>query len=232
MIYSSLRALTLLLLISPAMPAQQPPAPKPKAPPMEKFGDNLFRIGNVRVDTAKRELKVGGKVNDTQALEFIAGTKGGAKGYETAFELDTDALMFNMGLILIGLDKEKGVPSKIHFDPATPQGDPVEIWIEWDSKDGKKKMHAEEVVWNVQDKTPLPAGLWVYTGSTILDDGRFLAELAGVLVGFVHAQEPLIERTSFKQTGYGALQLNSTVGLTPGTAVTVIVKAVPKPQKR
>lgn len=235
MIRPLIRILTLLLCVAPVVSGQRAPlplpVPKPKAPPVEKLGDNQFRVGNVRVDTAKHELKVSGRVNDTQALEFIAGTTGGAKNYETAFELDTDAVMFNTALILIGLDKSKGVPSKYRFDPTPPQGDPIEIWIDWDSKDGRKNMRAEDVVWNIAEKGPLGPGQWVYTGSTTLDDGRFLAEMAGVIVGFVHAQEPLIERTTFRQTAYGMLQLNPNVGLTPGTVVTFTVKALPKAQK-
>ena len=197
-------------------------------PPVEKLGDNLFRIGNIRVDTAKREISVAGKVNRTTALEFIANTKGGMKAYESAFSMDTDAVMFNTALILIGLDKGNGVPTKFHFDPDPPKGDRVEIWVEWTVNGATKKLRAEEVVWNANTKQTLPAGQWVYTGSVFLDDGRYLADRDGVLIGFVHTPAPIIERTAFERVNYGAMQLNSALGLTPDLPVTLSVRAIPK----
>jgi hypothetical protein len=199
-----------------------------KDEPVEKLGENLFRVGNIRVDVAKREVTIPAKVNDATALEFIANTRGGLKAYESALEVNTSAVLFNTALILIGLDKTKGVPTKVHFDPTPPKGDPVEIWVEWNANGVQRKVPAEELIWNYETKKTLPAGQWVYTGSSILEDGRYLAELDGVLIGFVHTPAPVIERTSFEQVQYGFLRLNSSLGLTPGTAVTLTVKALPK----
>ncbi len=80
----------------------------PKSPdPIEKLGDNLYRLGSVRGTTATRELTVSGKVNTAAGLEFIANTKNGFKAYECAIELDTNGLTFNVAMILIGLDKTR-----------------------------------------------------------------------------------------------------------------------------
>jgi len=70
---------------------------------------------------------VRGTVTEAKTLEFIASTKGGFKGYESALELDTNAISFNLALILIGLDREHAVHPRRHFDPIPPKGDPVEI---------------------------------------------------------------------------------------------------------
>jgi len=234
LIWSTIRTTALLLCFAAVLESQQsgPPARPRGADVVEKLGNGLFRIGNIRVDTVKKEISVAGKVNDAPTLEFIAGTKGGAKKYETALELDTNAVMFNMALILIGLDKANGVPTKFHFDPTPPKGDPVDIWVEWDAKDGHHRVPAEEVVWNKETKQPLAAGQWVYTGSVVLADGQYLADMDGVLVGFVHTPAPIIDRSSFEKSAYGLLQINPNVGLLPGTAVTVTLSAVPKGRKK
>ena len=44
----------------------------------------LFRIGEIKVDTTKREASVAGKVNPVETLEFVANTQNGMKAYESA----------------------------------------------------------------------------------------------------------------------------------------------------
>src|SRR3954470_3995390 len=133
------RSITLcVLLLIPALAAGQAreSAPRskdaqasPTPPTVEKLGDNLYRIGNIRVDTSRSEISVPGTINrDVTTLEFIANTRGGLKAYESALSLDTDAITFNTALILIGLNRTRArnTPTA-HFDPATPDGDQVEI---------------------------------------------------------------------------------------------------------
>ena len=55
-------------------PAQPPAAAAPK---VEKLGPNLFRIGQVRVNTTTHEVSVAGTVNTVTVLEFAANAKGG-----------------------------------------------------------------------------------------------------------------------------------------------------------
>ena len=43
-------------------------------------------------------------MNDVEMLEFVANTINGAKAYESALTLQTDAISFNAALLLIGLD--------------------------------------------------------------------------------------------------------------------------------
>jgi hypothetical protein len=116
----------------PADPAAALPQPK-----VEKLGPNLVRLGNIRVNTATKELTIAGTINpDVRTLEFIANAKDGVKAYETAVSLDTDAVTFNAALLLIGLDRSrsKNIPT-VHFDKATPIGDTVEIFIECPKKE-------------------------------------------------------------------------------------------------
>ena len=220
-----------------AMPQQRPPVPTPQPPPgppptkptepVEKLGDNLFRIGAIRVDTAKKEVSVPGVVNDVSVLEFVANTKGGFKAYESALELDTNAINFNLALILIGLDKEHSTASKFHFDPSPPKGDPVEIWVEWDDGGKTRRVRAEQLVYNEMSKQTLTEGPWVYTGSVFIESAGYLADMDGVLIGFVHTPAPIIESPRpLGEGGYGANRLNPSIGLKPGTRVTLVVRAL------
>ena len=200
-------------------------------PAVERLGTNLFRVGTIRVDTAGRELSVAGKINpDVTTLEFIANTRNGLKAYETAITLDTDAITFNTALILIGLDRTKArnVPT-VHFDPATPEGDRVEVFVECPARECAR-MPAERLMYDRESKQTVAEGTWVYTGSSFLPDGRYLAQIDGTLIGFVHNPSTIIEYAAGAGLNrWGSIVLNPTLGLAPGTAVTMTVKAVRPP---
>ena len=248
----SRRILLAGLLLTPVMPlaqapstqapsAQTPPARRPPTPrgplgtpptkpdPVEALGEGRFRVGNIRVDTVKREVSVAGTINDASVLEFVANTKGGWKAYESAIELDTNAITFNVALLLIGMDPANSVPPKMHFDPATPKGDPVDIWVEWTANGKTRRVPAEELVLNTDTKRTLPPGPWVYTGSSInARTNGFLADIEGSLISFVHTPAPIIEHPAPVQRNYGSNRFNPNLGLSPGDMVTLTVRAVTK----
>lgn len=223
----------------PARPPRQsapPPSreygkiPPPTAPAkVEKTGDSTLRIGAVRVDLAKKEVSVDGTINDVPVLEFIANTREGYKAYESAIETQTTAIDFNLGLILIGLDRDRAVRPRFHFDPLVPQGDPVEVSVSWTDGGVRRRVPADDLVYDMSSKKTLPRSQWVYTGSQFLPKSTaFLADLDGVLIGFVHTPAPLIERVEAVPGPYGAARVNPELNLKPGTTVTVTVRALPR----
>jgi len=252
---SRLACAILLLSIGPVAAAQTPAAqqppvapqgPRPPAPrvfgavppptapaSVEKLDANRLRVGNVYVDLKKREVSVAGVINDVPVLEFVANTKGGYKAYESAIEADTNAINFNLGLILIGLDRAKAVRPRFHFDPVTPAGDAVEVWVAWTAEGKERRVRAEELIFDDGRKSTLPISQWVYTGSSFMPNSTaFLADLDGVLIGFVHTPAPLIENAGRVPGPYGTTKVNPTLGLKPGSPVTLIVRALPPPGPR
>lgn len=219
-------ALTAGLTTGTSAAAQQPQG-APTPPPVERLGPNLLRVGNIRVDTAAREFAVAGVTTGVSVLEFVAGTQRGNKGYETAIELETDGVTFNTACLLIGLDPSHSVKSERHFDPRAPQGDPVEIAVSWDENGATRRIDAEQLLYDREKKQALSGSRWVYTGSVVMPNGRYLADLDGVLIGFVHTPAPVIENVAADGVGrYGAIIFNPELGLKPKTRVTMIVRAV------
>lgn len=213
------------LLFSPAAQAQNAPAPPPA---VERLGDKLFRIGQIRVDVAKRELTVSGMVNpDVRALEFIANPKDGHKAYESALSLDTNAVTFNAALLMIGLDPKnaRNAPTR-HFDPATPEGDVVEIWFECQNA-ACAKTPAERLMYDQQKNEVLSGGAWVYTGSGFFPDGGYMADVQGVLIGFVHEPASIIEYTGKGALNrFGFIVPNPMLGLEARTPIVLTIHAV------
>lgn len=213
-------------------------APAAAKPAIEKLKDGSFRIGPIHVDPAKHELSVTGTINDVTILEFVANTQRGPKAYESAITIDTDAITFNTALLLLGLDPKRAVLPTRHFDPKAPQGDPVDIFVDVITRSPlvaggspqSRRLRVEELLFDQRTKKTLPEGPWVYTGSTFVDDGngrRYMAELDGVLIGFVHSPSPVIENPRQGAVdGYGSIVLNPALGLAPDSPVTLTIKAL------
>jgi hypothetical protein len=203
--------------------------PTPTPAPVEKLGPDLLQIASIRVDLAKRELTVPGVVNDVQFLEFLANTKGGFKAYESALELDTNAVNFNVACLLIGLDHTRAVRATRQFDPQPPQGDPVEIFVEWEAGGTRRRVRAEQLIYSKVSKTVLTEGPWVYTGSSfVAQTTRYLAEIEGTLVGFMHTPAPIIESPRPLNGAWGDSIINPELELKAGTPIHLLVRALPR----
>jgi hypothetical protein len=226
MMNQTLIALSSILLL-------QNPAPS-QTPPVERLPDGRVRVEGIVIDVPKRELRLPGFRNTATVLEYLANARAGHKAYESALELDATATGFNVAMILLGVDASRSKPSRYKFDPETPLGDPVEIWVEWkDPKTGETvKVRAEELVYNAQTDRTLDEGRWVYTGSAFTPGGEYLAEVDGVLIGFMHCPEAIVDSPRALDANYGNYQFNPKLierGLEARTEVWVTVRALQVP---
>jgi hypothetical protein len=210
----------------PKQPSSTPPAAQgPNT--VQRIGANEYRIGRVHVDTKSRVVTVPGVVNQVTAVEFGASTKGGMKGYESAVSLETDAISFNLALVLIGLDRANAKPAQRHFDAANAVGDPVAITFEIAGPPGVARgpLPIEALLHDKSTGAEVPPGEWVYTGSMFYGDGRYAADVEGVLIGFAHTPSSIVE--SVKGIGlnrYGSIVVRP--DLRPGMPLTVRITAL------
>jgi hypothetical protein len=231
-----MRALALLISAMTLFAAGRSRQATPVSPPLavEQTSRGQYRMGKIHIDLAKREVSMSGHTNDVRTLEFLANTIGGMKAYESALTLDADAVSFNAAMLLIGLDQSHArVPTK-HFDPATPAGDAVEIWIDLPKTavSPARRIRAEQLIYDKRTGQTMPDGRWVYTGSTFTSDGRYLAEMDGVLIGFVHSPAPIIEHAHGAGiNAYGMVVLNPSLHLDPTVTLRLTVAAVGKAPK-
>jgi len=224
---------------TPLQVIQPAPVYVEKKPPtspsrVEKLSPTSLRVGAVSIDMARKEVSVAGRVNQVPQLEFLVNTKDGYKSYESAIEAECNAIDFNLGLVLIGLDRDRATARpRFHFDPIPPQGDEVEVWISWKAGAEEKRVRAEELVYDDTTKKTMATSRWVYTGSQFFPGSRaFLADVDGVLIGFVHTPAPLIERMEPVPGSFGSVRFNPNLDLAPGTPVTVTVRALPTQKKK
>jgi len=200
-------------------------------PKIQDMGGDRFRVGLIEIDRNRRTFTVPAVVHlEEGAQEYLIAARGGYKGYEAILEAGATPYEFNLACILIGLDDKKTRDPRYHFDPTTIEGDAVEISVSWQTDGGTRRIPAAQLVRDTRNDRTLPVEGWVYTGSTFTPDGQYLAQMDGVLVGFVHDPASIIEHaTGFGQDLYGAVVPNTAVAPPKGTQVTVEVRAIGEP---
>lgn len=221
--------------LPPVMPEPRVEALPPS--PVEKIDATTYRIGEMRLDTKRKVLAVPGTVNDVTVLEFVANTMGGFKAYESALTLNTNAVSFNAALLVLGLDPARSRPSRMQFDPQPPEGDPVELMIEWHDGGNTKHVGIEELLFDQRTGKTLAKGPWVYTGSTfwVSPSGvkQFQAETDGVLIGFMHGPQSIIDNPrNDALSGFGHIILNPQLGLKAGLPITLTVNVLDRKAER
>lgn len=212
-------------------PVYDPPRVMPPPAPVEKLGDDSYRIGEMRLNNRTKELAVPGTVNDAVMLEFIANTLGGYKAYESAITLNTNAISFNAALLVMGIDPAHSRGAEYQFDKRAPEGDPVEITVSWKDGPRDRTVPVEDLLYDQRTKKTLAKGPWVYTGSRFYKTANgqmLLAETDGVLIGFMHGPQSIIDNPrDDARDGFGSIILNPNLGLKAGMPITLTVKALP-----
>ena len=212
----------------PELSGHEDPASKPK---IERLTDGRYRIGSIELDRRAHAFELPGRVIRTAPpLEFLATRPGGVKEYETMLELDANAFELNVACLLIGLDPARATPPRFHFDPEPTDGDRIELLVTWE-QDGATRTEPAHRLLSVGGKAVEDSD-WVYTGSGFFSDGRYMAQLDGTLIGFVHDPASIIEHVPGVGLGdYGAVA--AMPGVTPpeGTPIRLRVRRLDLPSR-
>ena len=131
----------------------------------------VVRIGNVEVDSKRREVRSPGWVNMTEgAIELLACGPGG-KTHESVFVLDVNPVDLQTGLLLLGL--QPGTPPT-GLGEGPPTGTEVNLLVEWMEDGQKREAPAGSFTYNYETKSVMSNVTWIFTGSTV-EDGKFKA---------------------------------------------------------
>ncbi|MCC6442978.1 MAG: hypothetical protein IT210_05905 [Armatimonadetes bacterium] len=245
---------SILLIIAAALPLPAKPAADDRAQPQMKaemksvwkIADGVYRIGKVRVDQNKGHLWIPAKAHmDSGLVEYLAcGPEG--KLHESVLKVEARPIHLQVGLLLLNLKPGRNL--SFQGDPTIPTGSPVEIWAEWKTPSGKKRIRAEEWLRNRVTRRAVPAVRWVFTGSRFIDN-KFAAEGEQSLISVCHDPDAIIDiplEEAGKPKGknvepapspYGGEHSHAfeiIPGLVPrkGTDVILYIKAVPVEEKK
>ena len=123
----------------------------------------------------------------------------------------------------MGLEPKGGL--EYQGDPSSPQGDSVEIWVEWEVNGKKERHRGEDLVFNIPTKRPMTQTPWVFTGSKIVK-GTFMANVEQSLIATYNDPFAIINNplpTGADDTVY---RVNENIVPERGTPITVIIKPI------
>ena len=222
-----------LLLVSAVADEQAAEQPQPKEPeanekfattPVEKLGDERYRIGAITVDRKTSSFSVPGKlIHLTDALEYLAVSSNGMKEYESLLELTTTPGDFNLACILVGLDDDNSVKPRFQFDENKAEGQGVAISLSWDNNGESETLSGANAL-RVGDDA-FDDNSWVYIGSTTGNYGKeFMANAGGTLISFIHDPYSIIDHRNGAGIGnYGLVTANTDILPPIGTAILLTV---------
>ncbi len=171
------------ILLGFGVTAQEPPDPTPATStnlPLKQIGPGIFELGKVRFDKKQRTLRFPAVINQTQGpIEYLIVTSYG-KTHESLLRTDAEPYHIQLALLLLGA--QGAGTNSFPEDGAVPlPGDVVVIELEWKMKGTEKRARAEDFVHNLQTKSIMSKGPWVYNGSLVLN-GTFIAQQDGSIV--------------------------------------------------
>jgi hypothetical protein len=124
----------------------------------------------------------------------------------------------------------------VRYSPALdkqlpPHGPPVQIFCEWDGKDGQKvKVPAYRMMRNVKTKKEMPAMTWIFAGSHVMPDGNYAADKTGYIVSVVNFELTVIDIPELASNANETLEweVNPDVAPPKDTKVTMILEPAAK----
>lgn len=163
---------------------------QPLARPTEK----PIRFRHVTVDRAAREVILDATVvRASYHLEFLL-CRSGTKEYESV--LATQALPSDLHAALLLLGLRPGIPGGyIGDDYVPPRGAKLDIELRWKDKQGKARTASAEdwLKLTGQGGKGRKPEAWVFIGSEVLPDGRYLADETGGIIAVANLGSAVID---------------------------------------
>ena len=176
-----------VLLLSPAQAQENKPIGK------------VVQLDHIRIDLAERKIIIDAEVclaprADYTGLEFLL-SQWGKKTHESL--LHTKARPSDIHAALLMLAIEQGKPARTSPDSGAllpPQGPGLRISLRLTDIQGKQsEIPAEQWLKSIHpNKTPPPTR-WVFVGSQVLADGRYLADIEGTIVSVSNFASSVID---------------------------------------
>lgn len=186
----------------------------------------------IQVDVASRQVRVECQAVRVDApLEFFCVKVGGPE-HETVLRTPARPSDIHLGLLMIGL--EPGEP--VRFSEATqkwqaPHGPPIRITVEFQRNGRTVTLPAARLMRSMKDQTPMPDRPFVFTGSRVMEDGQYAADVTGYVVSIVNFDLTPIDVPQVASNANETLewQVDPDVAPAMGEKVTMVLQPVGDP---
>ena len=205
----------------------QPPAQPPAQPAVQPAAPTVGKLPHVEFDGRRKQVRVECEMLAVDApLEFFCCVKG-TNDYEAMIRSEVKPSDLHLALLAIGL--KPGQP--LQYSEAAkrwipPQGPPLQMSLEYE-KDGRMvSVSAWKWMRDVKTKKPAPPFTWVFTGSRVMPDGKYAADVTGYLVSIVNFDLTVIDIPQLASSSNDLLEWERNPDTTPkaGTKVTMVLE--------
>jgi hypothetical protein len=197
------------------------------------------KLPHVEFDVEKKEVRVECEALNVNApLEFFCCVTG-TNEHESVLRTAAKPSDIQIGLLAVGL--KPGEP--ITYSEALnkwlpPHGPPLHMWVEFE-KDGKTVSYpANRWLRDVKTHKECPSFTWVFTGSRVMQDGKFAADVTGYVVSICNFDLTLIDVPDLVSSANETLEWERNADLMPkaGTKVWMVIEPTggkdPKPSDK
>ncbi len=172
-------------------PSGETTPPKDPKEMIKKIEGTRFKLGVMEFDHKTRELRIPCLLNMREGLmEYVLVHESG-KAHEALLTTKARPTEVNIALLLLNWK-----PSSVFWDYTVPERGGVlvkgaknpeesklEMHVAWKDKDGKEQTGLlEEWLHNIEKRAKITKEPWIYTGSRVMPDGKFLAEELGSIL--------------------------------------------------
>lgn len=195
------------------------------SPKIMKLPGGQVIIAPMVIDPEKREITMPGEIATWERnIEVLIASPRG-RAYESLLVAPVRPFYFQIALLTLGLNPGKPVDAIGSGKPAV--GDPMEVYVDYlDPKTNKKKrVRAEELLFDEQIKKPMRPHTWAFTGSRIVE-GRYMGDVLGDLIVTMHHPDSVVDNAMANGTNDYIYNVNEKVCPKPGTKVTITIRAV------
>lgn len=183
----------------------------------------------VEIDLPNRQVRVECEAIRVDApLEFFCVANGGPE-HESV--LRTPARPSDIHFALLAIGMQPGQPAR--FSPAAnqwlpPDGPPIRVSVRFLRNGQTVTVPAGRLMRDLRDGKPMPDRPFVFTGSRVLEDGRYAADVTGYVVSVVNFDlSPIdVPRVASNANDLLEWQTNPEVAPEMGARVTMILEPV------
>ncbi len=200
--------------------------------PLKQVSADVFAIGLVRLDKAKRTVSFPAAVNMQEGLmEYLIVCHNG-KIHESVLITDTEPYHLHLAMLFLGAKGAPPLTAEERVKQTHIKGETINIWVHWSQNGKAKRVRAETFILHTETKKPMSDGPWTYNGSWVFE-GTFLAQRERSIVAIVTDHDALANNARPGSDNDELWLANKKQIPEPGTKVTVTFElpAEPKPTK-
>lgn len=192
------------------------------------------KLPHVEFDVENKQVRVECEALNVDApLEFFC-CMAGTNEHESVLRTQAKPSDIQIGLLAIGLKPGRPITFSEALNKwSPPEGPPLHLSVEYE-KGGKTLTYpANRWLRDLKTKKSPGSFTWVFTGSRVMPDGKFAADMTGYVVSIVNFDLTLIDIPELKSSANETLEFERNPDLMPktGTTVWMIIEPVGKDAK-